>query len=98
MPIVRMKEIREMSSEDRTKKLGELRTERLRLRTMINAGGTIDNPARVKALRRAVAKILTVENQQKNVATTQSSKRVEKQSKKEDALKAEKKVRGKRAK
>jgi large subunit ribosomal protein L29 len=65
MPIMRNKEIRDMSSEDRTKKLGELRTELLRLRTMIRAGGTIENPARVKALRRAIAKILTVENEQK---------------------------------
>lgn len=65
MPIMRNKEIRDMSSEDRTKKLGELRTELLRLKTMIRAGGTIENPARVKALRRAIAKILTVENEQK---------------------------------
>jgi large subunit ribosomal protein L29 len=53
-----------MSSEDRTKKLGELRTELLRLNTMIRAGGTIENPARVKALRKAVAKILTVGHEQ----------------------------------
>jgi large subunit ribosomal protein L29 len=65
MPIFRVKEIRDMSSEDRTKKLGELRTELLRLRTMIKAGGTIENPARVKALRKAIAKILTIENEQK---------------------------------
>ena len=65
MPIMRIKEIRDMSSEERTKKLGELRTELLRLKTMIRAGGTIENPARVKALRKAIAKILTIENEQK---------------------------------
>lgn len=65
MPIIRIKEIREMSSEDRAKKLGELRTELVRLKTMIRAGGTIENPARVKALRRAIAKILTIENEHK---------------------------------
>jgi len=65
MPIMRVKEIREMSSEDRTKKLGELRTELVRLRTMIRAGGTIENPARVKALRKTIAKILTIENEQR---------------------------------
>ena len=63
MPIMRNKEIRDMASEDRAKKLGELRTELLRLKTMIRAGGTIENPARVKALRRAIAKILTIESE-----------------------------------
>jgi large subunit ribosomal protein L29 len=64
MPIMRVKEVRDMSSEDRTKKLGELRTELVRLSTMIRAGGTIENPARVKALRKAIAKILTIEHEQ----------------------------------
>ncbi len=64
MPIMRLKEIRDMSSEDRAKKLGELRTELQRLRTMIKAGGTVENPARVKALRRTIARLLTIENEQ----------------------------------
>jgi large subunit ribosomal protein L29 len=54
-----------MSSEDKTRKLGELKTELVRLKTMIGAGGTIEDPARVKALRRAIAKILTIEHEQK---------------------------------
>jgi large subunit ribosomal protein L29 len=65
MPILRIKEIRDMSSEDRTKKLNEFKTELLRLKTMISAGGTVENPARVKALRKAIAKILTVEHEEK---------------------------------
>ncbi|RLI44679.1 50S ribosomal protein L29 [Candidatus Bathyarchaeota archaeon] len=63
MPIIRLKDIREMSSEDRQKKVMELRTELLRLKTMIKAGGAIDNPARVRELRKAIARILTVENE-----------------------------------
>jgi large subunit ribosomal protein L29 len=63
MPIIRLKDIREMSSEDRRKKVTELRTELLRLKTMIKAGGAIDNPARVRELRKAIARILTVENE-----------------------------------
>ena len=65
MPLIRVKEIRDMSSEDRSKRLGELRTELLRLRIMIMAGGTIENPARVKELRKAIAKIITIEQEQK---------------------------------
>ena len=55
-----MMEIREMSPEERRRRLEELRTELSRLRTMISAGGSVENPGRVKALRRTVAKMLTV--------------------------------------
>ncbi|MEM2987413.1 MAG: 50S ribosomal protein L29 [Candidatus Bathyarchaeia archaeon] len=65
MPIIRVKEIREMSSEERRKKLNEFRTELLRLKTMVKAGGAVENPARIKELRRAIAKILTIENERK---------------------------------
>jgi len=65
MPLLRIKEIRDMSSKDRTEKLDEFRTELLRLKTMIGAGGTVENPARVKALRKVIAKILTVEHEER---------------------------------
>jgi len=65
LPLMRVKEIRDMSSEERMKRLGEFRTELLRLRTMIKAGGTIENPARIRELRKTIAQILTIENEQK---------------------------------
>ena len=60
MPVIRIQEIREMSSEARDAKLQELRTELTKVKTMIKAGGAIENPGRTKALRRAIAQILTV--------------------------------------
>jgi large subunit ribosomal protein L29 len=65
MPIMRIKEIRDTSPEERTKKLNELRTELLRLKTMVKAGGTIENPTRIRALRKTIARILTIEHEQK---------------------------------
>jgi large subunit ribosomal protein L29 len=65
MPILRLKEIRDMSSEERIKKLTELKTELLRLKTMVKAGGTVENPARMKELRKTIARILTIEKEQK---------------------------------
>lgn len=65
MPIMRLKEIRDLPQQDRDKKLGELRTEFLRLQTMIRAGGTIENPARVRQLRKTIARLLTVENEER---------------------------------
>jgi len=65
MPILRLKDINDMSSEERTKKLSELRTELAGLKTMIRAGGAVENPARMKELRRTIAQILTIENENK---------------------------------
>lgn len=60
MPILRMSEIREMSAEERSRRLEELRTELSKLRTMIHAGGSVENPGRIKALKKAIARVLTV--------------------------------------
>ncbi len=65
MPILRLKDISDMSSEERSKKLSELRAELAGLRTMVKAGGAVENPARMKELRRTVAQILTIENENK---------------------------------
>jgi large subunit ribosomal protein L29 len=54
-----------MSAEDRDKKLSELRTELARLKTMVRAGGAVENPARIRELRKAIAKLLTIENEDK---------------------------------
>jgi large subunit ribosomal protein L29 len=63
MPILRVKEIRGMSHEDRLKRLGELRTELVRLKTMVKAGGSLDNPARVHELRKTIARVLTIDSE-----------------------------------
>ena len=65
MAIMRIKEIVSMSSEDRIAKLVELRAELARIKTMINAGGAVENPTRVRELRKTIAQILTVENEKK---------------------------------
>lgn len=65
MAIIRLKDINNMSTEERNKKLGELRAELSRMRTMISAGGAVENPTRVRELRRTIAQILTIENEQK---------------------------------
>jgi len=49
-----------MAPDERRRRLEELRTELSKLRTMISAGGSVENPGRVTALRRTVAKVLTV--------------------------------------
>ncbi len=65
MAILRIKEIANMSNDERTKKLSELRAELTRMKTMIRAGGAVEDPTRVRELRKAIAKILTIEQEQK---------------------------------
>jgi large subunit ribosomal protein L29 len=64
MPVLRMEEIREMSDEERQEQLQELRTELTKLQTTIKAGGAIENSGRTKVLRKTIARILTVINEE----------------------------------
>ena len=75
MPILRVKEIREMSPEERRKKLSELRAELMRIRTMIKAGGSIEDTSRIRELRKAIARILTIENEEKRAERKEKTKR-----------------------
>jgi len=64
MPILRMDEIRRMSKQERGRRLEELRAELTRLKAQA-ARGTLENPARIREIRRAIARILTVEREEK---------------------------------
>ena len=62
---MRIKEINALSVEDRASKLADLRIDLARIRTMVNAGGAVENPSRIRTLRRTIAQILTVQNEKK---------------------------------
>lgn len=82
MPILRLKEIRSMSAEDRDKKISEIRAELARLKTMVRAGGAVENPARIRELRKVIAKILTVKSEEK-LGLGKTEEKVEKKGRKE---------------
>ncbi|HDN63098.1 50S ribosomal protein L29 [Candidatus Bathyarchaeota archaeon] len=65
MPILRMKEIRSMSPEEREQKLVELKAELARVLTMVKAGGSLENTMRIRELKRTIARILTVQNEER---------------------------------
>ncbi len=75
MPIIRLKDIRDMPSEKRRKKVTELQTELVRLKTMIKAGGSIENAARIRELRKAIARILTIDHEAKLAEAKEAKKR-----------------------
>ncbi len=60
MPIMRKREIRAMKPKDRNERLMELETELMRLRGKIHAGGAIENPGRIRALKRTIARLKTI--------------------------------------
>ncbi|MBQ1300094.1 MAG: 50S ribosomal protein L29 [Erysipelotrichaceae bacterium] len=55
----KMKEIRELSNADLTKKIDELKEELFNLRFQ-QATGVLENPARMKEIRKTIARIKTV--------------------------------------
>ncbi len=60
MAILRADEIRGMSIEEMVERLKEFRAELARTRATAAAGGSLENPARIKELKRAIARILTI--------------------------------------
>jgi len=57
-------EIRSMSVEERLKLLEELRLELMKLRAQAKMG-TLDNPSRIRIVRKNIARILTIINEEK---------------------------------
>jgi large subunit ribosomal protein L29 len=60
MAILRVDEIRKMGKEERSKKVTELKTELSRLMTTRAMGGSLENPARIRLIRKAIAKFNTI--------------------------------------
>jgi len=67
LPILRNREIRQLLPEEREKKLAELQTELVKLRTTVRSGGNVENVGRIRELKKTVARILTI-SQEKSIA------------------------------
>ena len=83
---MRVKEINALSTEDRASKLADLRIELARIRTMVNAGGAVENPTRIRNLRRTIAQILTIQNEKKLGIHQPAEEKEEKANKKAEKL------------
>ncbi|MFX1274788.1 MAG: 50S ribosomal protein L29 [Promethearchaeota archaeon] len=65
MGLITAKDIRKMDPRERQRTLKDLREELMMLYSMQTGGGLSDNPAKVKVLRKQIARILTVINEEK---------------------------------
>jgi hypothetical protein len=62
----------------------------VRLKTMIKAGGSIENPARVYELRKTIARVMTIEKEPKPIEKKKKEPKKEKKKKKEKKPKEDK--------
>ena len=64
MTILHPEEIRDMTPAEREAQLEEFRTELLNEKAVKAAGGAPENPGRMGELRRAIARILTIQREE----------------------------------
>jgi large subunit ribosomal protein L29 len=57
--------MKQLLPDERGKKLKELAAELTRLRTTVASGGTVENPSRIREIKKTIARILTMENEEK---------------------------------
>ncbi len=65
MAILKVKDIRNMSSEERLAKLRELKAELMRLRAQQASGAPLENPGKIRVIKKTIARILTVINEER---------------------------------
>ena len=65
MDIITAEKIREMDEREMERTLISLREELMMLYSMQTGGGLADNPAKAKLLRKQIARVLTVKNEEK---------------------------------
>ncbi|MEM2926269.1 MAG: 50S ribosomal protein L29 [Candidatus Bathyarchaeia archaeon] len=65
MPLMRMKEIRDLTEDEIQRRLSELRAELFKLRGVSKAGGAVENPGRIREIRKTIARILTIQAERK---------------------------------
>ncbi len=63
--MITAKEVRAMDDREKERTLATLREELMMLYSMQTGGGLSDNPAKAKALKKQIARILTVINEEK---------------------------------
>jgi len=60
---MKFKELKGLGKEDLQKKENEARTELIKLNSQVATGGAIKNPSQIKQLKKTIAKIKTIQNQ-----------------------------------
>jgi len=73
MTVLHTEEIRDMTPAEREAELDDLKTELLNERAVKAAGGAPENPGRIGELRKAIARIKTIQTEEGDFADEQDS-------------------------
>jgi large subunit ribosomal protein L29 len=65
MAILRTSEIRQLSNVELQEHMDKLRIELIQHYGKVSAGGSTENPGRIRELRRTVARLMTEQNQRR---------------------------------
>ncbi|MFW9985407.1 MAG: 50S ribosomal protein L29 [Candidatus Odinarchaeota archaeon] len=68
MALLTMSEIREMNSEERKRRLADYRAELAKQRAAMMSGAGMENPGVIRGIRKNIARILTVINEERRAA------------------------------
>ena len=60
-----IKDLRKLGPTERNKKLDDLTEELLILKSKNGMGGSLENPSRIKIIRRTIARLKTIANEEK---------------------------------
>ncbi len=66
MAVIRTKDARKLSDKELDKKLSELRLELTKERASISIGASATSPGRIREIKKAIAKILTVRDEKRS--------------------------------
>jgi large subunit ribosomal protein L29 len=65
MAILRATEIRQLSDVELKEQMDKLRVELIQHNGKVSAGGSTENPGRIRELRRTIARLMTEQNQRR---------------------------------
>ena len=69
MAILKVDEIRRMSFEKRETELESMKMEYMREKALVIAGGAPENPGRIKEIRKTIARLKTIQNEERRNAS-----------------------------
>lgn len=64
MAILKVSEIRKFTPEERQKRLHDLELQLIKYRSKVLAGGQLENPGIIKAMRKTIARFKTIEHEE----------------------------------
>jgi len=62
--VMKIKDIRKLTSEQRKSRLDQYRREYMNVKAQLSSGGSIDDPGKISELKRTIARLLTIQKEE----------------------------------